>query len=62
MGEWIQGIADVVGNNPYQTDKKSCQHERREPLWALLGKWSRVGYLIRNVNRILLAALGFGHK
>ena len=62
MGDGILGVADVIGHNPDQADEKSGQHERGKPLWALLRKGSGVGHLIRNVNRILLAALGFRHE
>ncbi len=62
MWDWIAGIADVVDNDPDQTDQEACQHERSQPFWALLGKWSHVGYLFRNVERVLLAALGLRHE
>lgn len=62
MWDRVLGIADVIGHDPDQTHEKADEHERGEPLWALLRKWSRVGYLIRNVDRILLAALGLRHE
>ena len=62
MRDWIAGVAYIVNNNPDQADKEASEHRRSEPLWALLRKWRMVGDLIRNVNRILLAALGLRHK
>ena len=60
--DWIAGVAYIVDNDPDQANKKASEHCRGEPLWALLRKWRVMGDLIRNVDRILLAALGLRHK
>lgn len=62
MRDWVAGVADVVDDNPDQANEEPCEHGGSEPLWALLRKWRVVGDLIRNVDRILLAALGLRHK
>ena len=62
MRNWVASVAHVVDNDPNEANKEASQHRGSEPLWALLRKWSQMGYLIRNVDRILLAALGLRHE
>ena len=62
MGDRILGVADVIGHDPDQADEEAGEHKRGEPLWALLRQGSGVRYLVRNVNRIFLAAFGLRHE
>lgn len=62
MRDWVSGVAYIVNNDPDQADEEASKHRWGKPLWALLRKWRVMGDLIRNVDRILLAALGLRHK
>jgi len=62
MRDWVAGIAHVIGHDPDQSDEEASEHQRGEPLWALLWKGCRVGHLIWDVNRILLTAVRFRHE
>ena len=62
MRNWVTGIAYIIGDDPDQPYEEAGEHKGSEPLWALLWKRRHIGNFIRNVERILLAALGLRHE
>ena len=58
----VGGVADVVNDDPDQANEEAGEHQGSEPFWALRRKWSFLSYLIRNVDRILLAIARFRHE
>lgn len=44
MRDWVLGGADVEDHDPKQANDESSDHERGEPLWALL----RRGLFVRH--------------